>query len=484
MKYSLLILLACAVAGFGQPVEGPFIVIESDSAIHHIHVAARNDSVADVFYQVGNAAYHVAFALDIGVVYAGPDALPMRSASDARMLCDVTSTTVGWAALTYDSSSGWNRTMAYSGSDNPDSGMMLDSGIVMSSGEWVSISQNYALRLSSRTSGGFFAAWLNEWAYDRPWFWGEAGAGPVVHEFSPGGVHRCAQNGYEGPFQNESQSVDVFEWSPDTSLVLISEPDGITISAAPWGEFGCGYVSSLNWLWRGVRNVGSLFTSSGTIFVVSRSVGSSQACILRIDDFSSYTQLDTLDSEPIVAASNLSFGFAWLSQPSSGLLLNRADTTGTLVHPAGVVCWPDEGMAITGSNIAISDNGKIVIVWTTQAIANPESTQLWIEAVDWLTPLSVSPQPEVVGSPSDFALSAYPNPFNSELQIAYDLPRAQTIELAVYNVLGQKVAELVNGVQTVGNHQAMWSAHEGSGIYFVTLRTGETTKTQKVLLAR
>ena len=107
--------------------------------------------------------------------------------------------------------------------------------------------------------------------------------------------------------------------------------------------------------------------------------------------------------------------------------------------------------------------------------------QIWISDV---STLNASPQPEVVVSPGEFGLDTYPNPFNSELQIRYDLPRAGEVELAVFNVLGQKVAVIENGMQSTGSHHALWSPKEGSGIYFVTLRTANAMRTEKVLLAR
>jgi hypothetical protein len=104
--------------------------------------------------------------------------------------------------------------------------------------------------------------------------------------------------------------------------------------------------------------------------------------------------------------------------------------------------------------------------------------QLWYS----LSPSST--EKGFIPHPSSFSLSAYPNPFNSELQIRYELPRAGHVDLAVYNVLGQQIAELVEGMQRAGSHQVTWSPSEGSGIYFVRMKSEEGIKTTKVLLAR
>ncbi len=69
--------------------------------------------------------------------------------------------------------------------------------------------------------------------------------------------------------------------------------------------------------------------------------------------------------------------------------------------------------------------------------------------------------------PGRFALDQnYPNPFNPSTVIGYSLPADGRVTLTVYNVLGQKVATLVNGPVSAGNHQVEWRAQVSSGIYF------------------
>ncbi|MBI5470964.1 MAG: T9SS type A sorting domain-containing protein [Ignavibacteriae bacterium] len=73
-----------------------------------------------------------------------------------------------------------------------------------------------------------------------------------------------------------------------------------------------------------------------------------------------------------------------------------------------------------------------------------------------------------VRKPTTFAFHpAYPNPFNPSTQIKFDLPEASHVTLAVYDVLGRKVAELVNGQATEGYHTATWNTVDAaSGVYF------------------
>ena len=68
---------------------------------------------------------------------------------------------------------------------------------------------------------------------------------------------------------------------------------------------------------------------------------------------------------------------------------------------------------------------------------------------------------------------AYPNPFNAAVKIDYRLPFAMTVEAAVYNTGGQKVATLLKGRQSAGRHSLLWqpAAHLPSGVYFFRLKT-------------
>jgi hypothetical protein len=85
----------------------------------------------------------------------------------------------------------------------------------------------------------------------------------------------------------------------------------------------------------------------------------------------------------------------------------------------------------------------------------------------------------------------YPNPFNPSTTLRYGLPEAAHVTLIVYNTLGQKVAELVNGEVKAGYHEARWEAVAlASGIYFARLTvTGGlgqilTNQTAKLVLMK
>ncbi|UCD39029.1 MAG: T9SS type A sorting domain-containing protein [Fidelibacterota bacterium] len=73
------------------------------------------------------------------------------------------------------------------------------------------------------------------------------------------------------------------------------------------------------------------------------------------------------------------------------------------------------------------------------------------------------------GIPDGYALAQnYPNPFNPNTRIAYEIPNAEFVSLDVYNLLGEKVRTLVNGMQTAGVHHVMWDGTTDNGVPVAT----------------
>ena len=86
----------------------------------------------------------------------------------------------------------------------------------------------------------------------------------------------------------------------------------------------------------------------------------------------------------------------------------------------------------------------------------------------------------------------YPNPFNPATTIRYELKGTSKVLLQVFNLLGQLVATLVDGVQQAGVREVRWnSASAASGVYFYRLEAssaGDRSKTymsvRKMLLIK
>ena len=87
-------------------------------------------------------------------------------------------------------------------------------------------------------------------------------------------------------------------------------------------------------------------------------------------------------------------------------------------------------------------------------------------------------------------LGNYPNPFNPETQISYQIPKDNFVSLKIFNYLGQEIRTLVTENQQAGNFSVLWDGRDdsgnlvGSGFYFYVLQAGEFRETKKALLLR
>ncbi|UCC81093.1 MAG: T9SS type A sorting domain-containing protein [Candidatus Zixiibacteriota bacterium] len=88
--------------------------------------------------------------------------------------------------------------------------------------------------------------------------------------------------------------------------------------------------------------------------------------------------------------------------------------------------------------------------------------------------------------PLEFGIDgAYPNPFNARTIINYSLPEKADITIAVYNLLGQKVATLFDGAQQPGQHKVTWDASDyPSGVYLARLQSGDRSENIKLVLLK
>ncbi|MEW5922396.1 MAG: FlgD immunoglobulin-like domain containing protein [Candidatus Zixiibacteriota bacterium] len=93
--------------------------------------------------------------------------------------------------------------------------------------------------------------------------------------------------------------------------------------------------------------------------------------------------------------------------------------------------------------------------------------------------------------PMEFVLHpCRPNPFNPQTRVDFDLPQAAEVSIIVYNILGQKVATLIDKNLEAGYHTVTWNGTDesgravSSGIYLCVMRAGEFTASQKMSLMK
>ena len=80
---------------------------------------------------------------------------------------------------------------------------------------------------------------------------------------------------------------------------------------------------------------------------------------------------------------------------------------------------------------------------------------------------------------------AYPNPFNPVTSFEYTMPEDGMVQVAIYDISGRMVSELVNGYQSAGSYPVVWDAQElSSGVYMVNMISGDYSTIQKVMLIK
>ncbi len=84
----------------------------------------------------------------------------------------------------------------------------------------------------------------------------------------------------------------------------------------------------------------------------------------------------------------------------------------------------------------------------------------------------------------------YPNPFNPETEIAYNLPEDSRVKLTIYNIQGQKVKQLVDEYQNAGSRGVIWDGRDktgvkvASGIYFYRIEAGAYSVTNRMVFLK
>ena len=100
--------------------------------------------------------------------------------------------------------------------------------------------------------------------------------------------------------------------------------------------------------------------------------------------------------------------------------------------------------------------------------------------------LHISPGADADDLPDKFSLSNnYPNPFNNSTTFKIAVPIEGPLKLVIYDILGRKVTDLVNGSLTAGYHEVRWNAQTAaSGIYFARLQSQEAVSIKKITLIK
>ena len=151
---------------------------------------------------------------------------------------------------------------------------------------------------------------------------------------------------------------------------------------------------------------------------------------------------------------------------------------------------------IDGDNkveLIMASDGLEVLVWDFDASYDEGRNKarfLMDNLNSGVWPLGVGEPTDVEGEPETVPLTAslaqnYPNPFNPTTIIRFNLPRGADVKLDVFNILGQKVATLIDRRLPAGPHEAVFDGTgHATGVYFYRLKTDDLRLTMKMVLLK
>ncbi|HAF78089.1 MAG TPA: hypothetical protein DCG42_12305, partial [Maribacter sp.] len=93
--------------------------------------------------------------------------------------------------------------------------------------------------------------------------------------------------------------------------------------------------------------------------------------------------------------------------------------------------------------------------------------------------------------PKEYRLyDAYPNPFNPITNIGYEIPKKGHVSVLIYDMLGNRVRTLANGIQEASNASIIWNGRDdggelvSAGVYIYQIQSGTFSQTKKMVLLK
>ncbi len=210
-----------------------------------------------------------------------------------------------------------------------------------------------------------------------------------------------------------------------------------------------------------------------------------------ITTFTPHRSVDGIvfDNDSILAG-DLKGGAFVISFSNNGLITSLGDTSQDLLH----IALTKSGGAYTArvtrlvsgfdSPLGLEMVGNKLYVAETGLQNSNSSPRLWeITLPQNTTGVDNSSRDDV---PGIFRLEQnYPNPFNPTTVISYQLPVVSNVKLTIYDILGRKVATLVDEVKPAGLYSVQWNAQDmPSGVYFYRIQSGPYVQTKKLILMK
>lgn len=169
-----------------------------------------------------------------------------------------------------------------------------------------------------------------------------------------------------------------------------------------------------------------------------------------------YSFLRLKDSSNVIVTANITSSqqTAILNIPINKLSFDSTSTfylNDELNHKT----YPVLGAQLKNYSVTIPANGAQILVLSNQPLVDADD--------------------ENISLPQEFSLSQnYPNPFNPSTTIRFSIPADSRVEISVYNILGEKITELLNEDIGAGFHNVVFNAQRySSGVYFYSIKAKE-----------
>jgi len=146
--------------------------------------------------------------------------------------------------------------------------------------------------------------------------------------------------------------------------------------------------------------------------------------------------------------------------------------------------------ALEGGDIVEHANGKTLIYNLTNGELETSSFTFESAPENMIVASSAGENVEIAIASEYAVMSSYPNPFNPQTTISYEINVGANVELSVYNMLGQQIVSLTNGFVEAGKYNTVWDSIDSqgnevaSGIYMLRLTTESQVISNKITLLR
>jgi hypothetical protein len=208
-------------------------------------------------------------------------------------------------------------------------------------------------------------------------------------------------------------------------------------------------------------NVLSFAVSGNNLFAAT----STQGVYLSTNDGTNWTALNTglidLDGESLAISDQNLFVGTW----------------GGVYHTGNAISWSK-----VSSGLPPLPKVRSIIISGTNLFAGTYGNGVWRRSLNEM----ITDVKEIVSVPIEFSLNQnYPNPFNPATKIMYSVPKDGNLRLEVYNVIGQKVAELVNEYVKAGKYDINFDGSNfTSGVYLYKMELNGRNEIKKMILLK